>query len=158
MGNLAQNPIQPDLEWFQWWGTTSSGSLFQCVPTLFVKNAFLLSSLNLPSLSLKLQPLVLSQEAQLKCLSPSFLWVSFTHWKIAIMSPQSLLNPDSLSLPPQERYHLWGPPLDLLEWVRAFPALGSHQRGAKQKKSSALSCWPHVFWCSPLLPHEPTFC
>ncbi|KAK4818489.1 hypothetical protein QYF61_014219 [Mycteria americana] len=53
--------------------TTSLGSLFQCLTTLIVKNVFLKSSLNLPSLSLKPLLLVLSQQALLKSLSPSLL-------------------------------------------------------------------------------------
>jgi len=53
--------------------TTSLGNQFQCFSTLIVKNFFLIPSLNLPSLSFKLLPLVLLQQALLKCLSPSFL-------------------------------------------------------------------------------------
>jgi len=40
--------------------TTSLGYLFQCVTTLWVKNFFLISNLNLACLSLKPFPLVLS--------------------------------------------------------------------------------------------------
>jgi len=52
--------------------TTSLGSLGQGLTTLTVKNVFLLSSLNLPSFSLKPLPLVLPQQALLKIFSPSF--------------------------------------------------------------------------------------
>jgi len=45
---------------------TSLGSLCQCFTTLIVKNYFLVSSLNLPSFSLKPLPLVLSQQILLK--------------------------------------------------------------------------------------------
>jgi len=48
--------------------TTSLGNSF-----LMVKNFFLISSLNLPSLSLKSLLLDLSQQALLKIVSPSFL-------------------------------------------------------------------------------------
>jgi len=54
--------------------TTSLGNLCQGFTTFSVKNFFLLSSVNLPSLSLKpLFALALSQQALLKSLSPSFL-------------------------------------------------------------------------------------
>ncbi|KAK4819472.1 LOW QUALITY PROTEIN: hypothetical protein QYF61_004698 [Mycteria americana] len=88
--------------------TTSLGNLFQCFTTLIVKNFFLQSSLNLPSLSLKLLLLVLSQQALLKSLSPSLLEAPFKDWKAVIRSPRSLLfsrlnNPSSLSLSLEER-------------------------------------------------------
>ena len=41
--------------------TTSLGNLFQCITTLWVKNFLLISNLNLPCLSLKPFPLVLSR-------------------------------------------------------------------------------------------------
>jgi len=50
--------------------TASLGSSGQGFTTLSVKNVFLMSSLNLPSLSLKPPPLVLLQQALLKSLSP----------------------------------------------------------------------------------------
>jgi len=53
--------------------TTFLGNLFQCFTVLMVKNLFLISSLNLPSLSLKPLLLVLSLQALLKIFSPSFL-------------------------------------------------------------------------------------
>jgi len=53
--------------------TTSLGNIFQCFTTLIVKNFFLISSLNLASLSLKPLLLILSQQALLKRFSPSFL-------------------------------------------------------------------------------------
>ncbi|NXJ99538.1 HLTF factor, partial [Corythaixoides concolor] len=46
--------------------TTSLGNLCQCFTTLIVKNFFLVSSLSLPSFSLKPLPLVLSRQALLK--------------------------------------------------------------------------------------------
>jgi len=53
--------------------TTSLSNLFQCFTTFMVKNVFLVSSLSLPSFSLKALPLVLSYQTLLKSLSPSFL-------------------------------------------------------------------------------------
>ena len=52
--------------------TTSPGNLIQCFTTL-LKNVFLISTLNQLSFSLKPLPLVLSKQALLKWLSPSFL-------------------------------------------------------------------------------------
>ena len=57
----AQSHIQPGLECLQGWGIHSLlGQPVQCVTTLWVKNFFLISNLNLPCPSLKLFPLVLS--------------------------------------------------------------------------------------------------
>ncbi|KAK4816374.1 hypothetical protein QYF61_016278 [Mycteria americana] len=122
---------------------TSLGNLFQCLTTIITKNLFLISSLNLPSFSLKPLPLVLSQQALIKSLTERPL----------IRSPRSLLfsrlnNPNSQPLligevfqPPD---HFCGPPLDPLQQVHVFPVLrapeldavlqvGSHQsRGEGQ--------------------------
>ena len=51
--------------------TTSLGNLCQCFTTLTVKRFCLMSSLNLSSFSLKLFPLVLSQQMLLRSL-PSY--------------------------------------------------------------------------------------
>ena len=57
----AQSPVQPDLGCLQGWGTTTSlYNLCHCLTTLYGKNFFLISNLNLPSFSLKPFPLVLS--------------------------------------------------------------------------------------------------
>ena len=55
----------------------SLGNLFHCLTTLTVKDFFLVSNLNLPSLSLKPLPLFLSQQPLLKSLSSSFLKLPF---------------------------------------------------------------------------------
>ena len=73
-----------------------------------VKNFFLISSLNLPSLSWKPLLFVLSQQALLKIFSPSLLQASFRYRKAAIRSPHSLLysrlkSPNSVSLSSHER-------------------------------------------------------
>ena len=49
--------------------------MFQCLATLTVRDFFLISNLNLPSLSLTPFPLVLSPQPLLKSLSPSFLYI-----------------------------------------------------------------------------------
>ena len=95
---VAQSPIQPDLECFQGWDLHYlSGHLFQCFITLIVKNVFPASSLNLPSLSLK--PLLLvSQQAS------SFAKKAFTTFPLGPLqvlkgcskSPCSLLLSSSL--------------------------------------------------------------
>jgi len=57
----AQSHIQPGLECLQGWGIHSLlGQPVQCITTLWVKNFLLISNLNLPCLSLKPFPLVLS--------------------------------------------------------------------------------------------------
>ena len=57
----AQSHIHPGLECLQGWGIHSLlGQPVQYVTTLWGKNFLLISNLNLPRLSLKLSPLVLS--------------------------------------------------------------------------------------------------
>jgi len=57
----AQSHIQSGLECLQGWGIHSLlGQPVQCVTILWVKNSFLISNLNLPCLSLRPFPLVLS--------------------------------------------------------------------------------------------------
>jgi len=74
LDQVSQSPIQPALNVSKdGASTTSLGNLFQCFTTLIGKNVFLLSSLNLPSLSLKPLFLVLLQQDLLKRFSPSFL-------------------------------------------------------------------------------------
>ena len=54
LSQVAQSPIRPDFNVSKDGApTTSLGSLWQCLTTLTVKNLFLISSLNLPSSSLK---------------------------------------------------------------------------------------------------------
>ena len=55
--------------------TTSLSNLCQCLTNLIGKNFFLTSSLNLPSLSLKQLPFVLSQQTLLESL-PSFFRIA----------------------------------------------------------------------------------
>ncbi|KAK4822238.1 hypothetical protein QYF61_011879 [Mycteria americana] len=66
--------------------TTSLGNLFQCLTTLIVKNFFLISSLNLPSFSLKPLPLVLSLHALVKSPSPAQDTVDFLGCKHTLLA------------------------------------------------------------------------
>ena len=68
----AQSHIQPGLECLQGWGIHSLlGQPVQCVTTLWVKNFHLISNLNLPCLSLKPFPLILSLSTLINSHSPS---------------------------------------------------------------------------------------
>ena len=62
------------------------GNLFQCLTTLTVKNFFLISSLSLPSSSLKPFSPILSLHALINSPSPAFLSASFRFWKASIRS------------------------------------------------------------------------
>ena len=73
--------------------TASLGNLFQCVTTLWVKNFLLISNLNLPCLSLKPFPLVLSLTTLINSCSPSCIYAPFKYWKAAMRFPWSLLFP-----------------------------------------------------------------
>ena len=111
--------------------TTSLGNLFQCLTTLTVKYFFLISNLNLPSISLKPFPLVLSPQTLLMNLSPSFLYPIFSYWKAAIRAPWSLLfsrlnSPSSFILSGGLLYpldHFYCLPLDALQHVHVSSAL-----------------------------------
>jgi len=86
---------------------TSLGNLGQGLTTLTVKNVFLISSLNLPSLSLKPLLLVLPLQALVKSPSPA-LWQPLQALAAALRSPCSLLfprlnSPSSPSLSSQQR-------------------------------------------------------
>jgi len=71
--------------------TTSLGNLGQGFTTLIVKNCFPISSLNLPSLSLKPSPLVLLQQALLKRFPLSFLEAPPGTGSCSKVSPQPSL-------------------------------------------------------------------
>ncbi|KAK4817028.1 hypothetical protein QYF61_026034 [Mycteria americana] len=110
LDQVAQSPVQPDLECFQGWGIYSlSGQPVPSETTLFW---------------FKTITLVLSQQALLKGLFPSFLEALFK-------SPRSLLQAEQpqFSQPVftgevlQLSDHLRGPPLDPLQQVHAFPVL-----------------------------------
>ena len=78
----AQSHIQPGLECLQGWGIHSLlGQPVQCVTTLWVKNCLLISNLNLPCLSLKPFPPVLSLPTHVNSHSPSCLYAPFKYWK-----------------------------------------------------------------------------
>ena len=77
-------------------------SLFLYFTTIWVKNFFLISNLNLLFFMVKTLHLVLSLYS-LNSLSPSFLYTSFMYWKTSIMSHQNTFfftfnNPNLFSL------------------------------------------------------------
>ena len=83
--------------------TTSLGNLFQCVTTLCVKKFLLIFNLNLPCLSLKQFPLVLSLSTLVNSHISSSLYTPFKYWKATVRFSQSLLfsklnKPSSLNL------------------------------------------------------------
>jgi len=57
-----------------------------------MKKFLLLSNINLPYLSLKLFPIVLSLSTLINSRSLSCLYAPFKFWKATIRSPQSLLS------------------------------------------------------------------
>jgi len=73
LDQVAQSPVQPGLECFQGWGSNHLSGQPVPVPHHPHYKNFLISSLNLPSFSLKPLRLVLLQQALLKSLSSSFL-------------------------------------------------------------------------------------
>ena len=88
----AQSHIQPGLESLQGWGIHNIlGQPVQCVTTLWVKNFLLTSNLNLPCLSLKPFPLVLSLSTLVNSPSSSWLYAPFKYWKATMRSPWALL-------------------------------------------------------------------
>ena len=102
LDQAAHSPIQPGLECFQGGASTASlGNLFQCLTNTTVKNFFLISSLNLPSFSLKPLPLVLSLPALIRSPSPAFLWAPpGTGRPLEGLPAASLLHAEELQ-PPQ---------------------------------------------------------
>jgi len=78
--------------------TASLGSLCQGLTALWVKSFFLPSNVNLPSLSLKPLPLVLSLSDCVKCQFPSCLWAPFKYWKAAVRSPW-ILQAEQFQIP-----------------------------------------------------------
>jgi len=64
-----------------------------------VKNFFLISNLNLPCLSLKPFPLVLSPSTHVNSHSPSSLYAPFKYWKATMMSLWSLLQAKQAQFP-----------------------------------------------------------
>jgi len=70
--------------------TASLGNLCQCLNTLTVKNFFLVSNLNLPSVSLKPLPLVLSLHALVKSPCPAFSFLNFVCGYVVEFSERGL--------------------------------------------------------------------
>ena len=72
--------------------TASLGNLFQCVTTLCEKSFLLISNLNLPCLSLKPFPLILSLFTVINSHSPSFLYVPFKYWRAIRDSTEQVIT------------------------------------------------------------------
>ena len=115
--------------------TTTLGNMFQCLITLIAKNFFLISSLNLPSFSLKPLPLVLS-ETLLRSLYSSFLQTPFRYWKAALRCPWNFLfsklnSPSSQSVLVGTMFypleHFCGPSLDMFQKVHLSSVLRTPQ-------------------------------
>ncbi|KAK4818441.1 hypothetical protein QYF61_013128 [Mycteria americana] len=118
LDQVAQSPIQPDLECFQGWGIYHlSGKSVPVFQHSHCKK-ILMSSLNLPSFNFKPLPLVLWQQALLKVLKG--------HNKVSL--EPSLLQAEQPQLSQtffigevlQPSDHFRGPPLDLLQQVHVF--------------------------------------
>ena len=134
--------------------TTSLGNLCQCFTTLSVKNFFLISSLNLPSFGLKPSPLVLSQQALLKDLSPSFLKAPIKYWKAPLRSPLVLLfprltSPRSPSLSSQQR----GSSPRVIAGASSGPAptapalsCAEGSRAGRRTPGDGLKSWDKMLW------------
>ncbi|KAK4831174.1 LOW QUALITY PROTEIN: hypothetical protein QYF61_015644 [Mycteria americana] len=113
LDQVAQSPIQPDLECFQGWGIHYlSGQPLSASPPSF---------LNLPSLSLKPLLLVLSQQALLKILEGCYK-VSLEPSLLQAEQPQ-LSQPVLVGEVLQPSDHFHGPPLDPLQQLHVFPLL-----------------------------------
>ncbi|KAK4829842.1 hypothetical protein QYF61_006852 [Mycteria americana] len=105
---------------------TSLGNLFQCFTTLIAKK-FLpyISSLNLPSFSLKQLPLVLSQQALLK---------------------REVFQPSD---------HFCGPPLDLLQQVHVLLVLRTPELSTVLQPRIGLAFWHRAGSCPAFHPPAP---
>lgn len=124
IGQVAQYPVQPDLECFWAWGNHHLSG--QCVPVFHYphwEKLFLISDLNLPSFGWKPLSLVLSQKALLKCLFPSLE----TLFRAKIRSPWAFSGLNNLSLFSgeglQSSDHFYGSPLALFQQIHMFSLL-----------------------------------
>ena len=106
----AQSHIQPGLECLQGWGIHNL--LGQPVPVRhhsLSEKLPLISNPNLPCLSVKSFPLVLSLPTLINSHCPSCLYAPFKYWKATMRSPWSLLfsklnKPSSLKLSINSNY------------------------------------------------------
>ena len=166
LDQAAQSHIQPGLECLQ--GSSIHNLLVQPVPVChhpLCEKLPLISNLNLPCLSLRPFPLVLSLSTLASNCSPSCLYAPFKYWKAAMRSPRSLLfcklnKPSSLNHSSQERcsspliilvallcacsksstsFLCWGPQA----WVQysRWGLTRTEWRGT----ITSLSCWPPLF-------------
>ncbi|KAK4826819.1 hypothetical protein QYF61_011627 [Mycteria americana] len=132
--------------------TTSLSNLVQCLTTLIVKNVFLMSILTLPSVSLKLLPLVLLLQALVKILK-GHKKVSPEPSLLQAEQPQ-LSQPFSIAEGFQPSDHFrgllwtrsnrsmsvlcWGPQ----SWTQCSRGVSGH--GSRGAESPPSTCWSHL--------------
>ena len=162
LDQAAQSHIQPGLECLQGWGIHSL--LGWAVPVchhLCVKNFLLISNLNLPCLSLKPFPLVLSLSNLVNSHSPSYLYAPFKYWKATMRSPWSLLQAKQSQFP--QPFLIWEvlqPSSGPTPSVQCLSCTGGPRPGcstpdeaseepSRGGQSPPSPCWPLLFYCSP---------
>ena len=136
LDQVAQSPMQPDLVSRDGASTVALGNLFQCPPTLIVKKTILfISSLNLPSFSLKPFPLAQSQQTLLKNMPPFLhiapLWIPKGRNEVILESSLLQAEQPQLSACPRRRgfpslpFHFCSPLLDMLQQIHVSSVLRS---------------------------------
>ena len=147
LDQVAQSPVQPDLEHFQWRGTHNFSG--QAVPTTRIIKKFVpyvQPKSNLFQFKIFAPcPVTIGLDI-LSSLSSSFLQAPFVHWKAAVRSPQSLLF-SRLNSPKSQPFFIG----------EVFQSLSSW-KAARQKRT--LGCWLTAgwTWASSVLrwPRRPT--
>ena len=99
--------------------TVSLGSLCQSLTTLWVKDFFLTSNLNLPSSSLKLFPLVLSLSDCVKSRSPCSSEAPFKYLRPQWVLLRTFSSPSCTSPTPSNHLHSRGAPV---LWSFSWPS------------------------------------
>ena len=110
LDQVAQGPIQPGLEHFQWWSIHSLSGQPVPAPHHSVKNFPLTSNLNLPSLSLKPSHLVLSLTAHEKNDSPTVYNPLLNTGRLQWCLLTAFSSPDWTSPAPLVCLHMAGAP------------------------------------------------
>ena len=101
--------------------TTSLGNLFQCITTLCVKNFLLISNLNLPCLSLKPFPLVLSLFNLINSHSPLLFICS-----LQVLEGHNEVSPEPSLL--QAKQAQFPQPFLIGEFSRYLPKICTHSK------------------------------
>jgi len=118
----AQSHIQPGLECLQGWGIHSLlGQPVQCITTLCVKNFLLISNLNLPCLSLKPFPLVLSLFNLINSHSPLLFICS-----LQVLEGHNEVSPEPSLL--QAKQAQFPQPFLIGEFSRYLPKICTHSK------------------------------